>query len=88
MTHSLPGDLLGVAPRGVCAAPFPLPLPLPPDGPLPPALVDDEAVVRADLFADVPPDVPEADAPCDVESDGGVTARAEDAACWSDSGRI
>ena len=80
MTHSLPGDLVGVAPRGVCAAPFPPPLPLPPVGPLVPALVDDEAVVRADLFADVPPDAPEAGAPCDVESDVEVTARA-DAAC-------
>ena len=83
MTHSFPRDLPGDAPRGVCAAPFPppLPLPLPPVGPLPPALVDDEAVVRADLFADVPPDAPEAGAPCDVENDVGVTASAEDAAC-------
>ena len=81
MTHSLPRDLPGDAPRGVCAAPFPPPLPLPPVDPLPLALVDDEAVVRADLFADVPPDAPEAGVPCDVECDVGVTASAEDAAC-------
>ena len=81
MTHRLPRDLPGDAPRGVCAAPFPLPLPLPPLGLLPPALVDDEAIVRADLFAGVPPDAPEAGIPCDVECDAGVTADAEEAAC-------
>ena len=88
MTHSLPSVLPGDAPQGVCAAPFLLPLPLPLLGPLPPAPADDEAAVRAVLFAGVPPSVPEADVPCNVECDAGVAVDAEDAACCSDSGRI
>ena len=83
MTQSLPRGLPADALRVVCAAPFPPPLLplLPPVGPLPPVLVNGEAVVRADLVADAPPDAPEVGAPCDVENDIGVTASAEDAAC-------